>query len=212
MNSISQALMPGPFTRAFSLVELLMVMAIIALMTTLAIPAFQHIATSNSLTDVGQQVQSTLDLARQTAITQNRPVEVRLYELPPSGQTTGNPADYRAMQLFLINSTSTNAITKPTFFPAPIIISSGTTASSLMQNLTETIPAPTDIPLPGVQLNYHYRQFMYRTDGSTDLSLSSSSYISIVSKNDANRANGLPANFITLQIDPQSGGAKMYQP
>jgi hypothetical protein len=97
-------------------------------------------------------------------------------------------------------------------FPSPIILSSSASTSSIMQNLPETTPGATDVPLPGVQLNYRFRQFTYRTDGSTDLSLGTSWFMTLVSKNAPTRSTGLPANFIIVQIDPQSGEAKIYQP
>lgn len=199
----------------FTLLELLVVMTVIVLMVTLMVPAFQSFGRANTLSAAGQSVVDTLNFARQTALTKSRPVEVRFYELPDELTGSGNPTDYRGMQLFVIESTNTNVLSKPIYFPAPVVMSQNLTTTSLMNgtNCPELTAGPSDLSLPGIGRNYRYRKFTFKTDGSTDLTLSDSWFLSLYGKTDpATRPSGLPPNFITVQIDPQNGKTRAFQP
>jgi uncharacterized protein (TIGR02596 family) len=200
---------------AFSLIELLVVIAIIGILAGLAIPAFHNITAGNSLSATAESVQAALAFARQTALTRNRAVEVRFYKLPETASPSGAPADYRGLQLFSIDTTSTNALGRPVYFSGPVIVSSNAATASLMNDtlLPETAPAATDPSLGALGKNYRYRKFRFRPDGSTDLSATGSWFLSLVPKNaPASRPQDLPANFITLQIDPLNGRTMTFQP
>jgi uncharacterized protein (TIGR02596 family) len=199
--------------RAFSLPELLVVIGIIVVLAALTIPAMNSMGKSSSLNSVVQAVTGTLDLARQTAMTQNRPVEVRFYKLPEDGQPSGTPTDYRAMQIFLVDYETTNAISKPVKFSTPVIISTDETVSTLMNETAfPEQAAPADAPVPPAGPNYRYRSFRYRPDGSAEVPSNPAFTLTLVNKTDPIKANNLPANFATIQIEPMTGRPKVHRP
>ncbi len=201
--------------RGFTLLELLVVIAIIIILAALSIPAFNSIGKASSLSGSGQAFAGALELARQTAVSQNRPVEVRLYKLPDyKDAATATPAVYRAMQAFLVDDASTNAVGRMVKLTAPVIISDTVATSSLMNdtNLPEQSGAAAGFPLPDVGANYKYRAFHFKPDGGTDLPMDAQWFLTIVSQNDPKVSNGLPKNYLTLQIDPMMGRTKTFQP
>lgn len=199
--------------RAFSLLELLVVVAIIIVLAALTIPAMNSMGRSNALNGGSQAVSGMLELARQTAVTQNRPVEVRFYKLPDEDTPNATPSNYRGLQIFLVDYESTNAVAKPVKLSTPVIITEDATTSSLMDNATfpEQAAAP-GMNVPPAGSNYKYRSFRYKPDGSTDLPLNGRWFFTLVAKNDPIKANGLPANFATIQIEPMTGRAKVLRP
>lgn len=199
--------------RGFSLIELLVVIALIAILAAVAIPAINSLGRASSLSGAVQAVTGTLELARQTAMAQNRPVEVRLYRLPEDAQPSGAPTDYRGMQIFLVETDTTNAIAKPVKFSSPLIITSDPATSSLM-NDTEF---PEQAAASGAAVapfgsNYRYRSFRFRPDGGTDFPSGGPWFFTLVAKTDPIKANGLPANFATFQIEPLTGRVRVTKP
>lgn len=199
--------------RAFSLVELLIVVAIMLVLAVLAIPAISSIGRASSLSTAAQSVAGTLDLARQTAISQNRTIEVRLYKMPEDGQPTATPSGYRSLQLFLVDYDTTNAFSKPLTFTGPTIFSDNVAASSLMNdtNLPEK-PAPSGVTVSPVGANYRYRSFYFKPDGTANLSFSTNWSLAVVNKNDPIKSNSLPANYAKVTIEPMTGKIKIERP
>ena len=204
--------------RAFSLVELLVVLAITAIIAALAIPQISGTMQAYQLTSTGQTAINYVVLARQSALSGSHAVQVRFYYLPEidaSSPSSAPLAVYRGMQCFTENNPSTSggtvtALTKPFFFAPPVIISNSATVSPLTTTTLQT-PLATDPLLPGYQLNYKYLVFRFRPDGSTDLQPGSNS-ITLVLENQPVAANGLPKNFQTLQIDPTMGSVRGFRP
>lgn len=203
----------------FTLIEMLVVMAIIAIVFSLVLPALNAVFRSYQLDSTGQLMVNQLNLARQTALSQGRAVEVRFYYLPDyNASVSGAPSVYRGMQSFLdsdgtasvpVNAT---AIVKPVFFPAPVVISTSTMPSPVSP-LLPTTPSPSDTthPLPNYQENYKYAVFHFGPNGSTDLSSGANS-LTLILESDKAATNGLPANFQTITIDPLSGTVRTFRP
>jgi len=61
----------------FTLVELMVAIAVLAILATIAIPGFQGIVAENRATSAANELQATLQFARSAALAQSRPVTVR---------------------------------------------------------------------------------------------------------------------------------------
>jgi len=72
---------------AFTLVELLAVVAIVAILAALVIPAVGTLSDANHISNSALLVAGQFDLARQTALAENRLVEVRVYAIPTDNNT-----------------------------------------------------------------------------------------------------------------------------
>jgi len=201
-------------SRALSLVEILVVLVIVVILAALTLPAINSMGRSSALNGTVQSVTGVLDLARQTAMSQNRPVEVRFYKLPDAAQSpSAPPSVYRAMQTFLVDFESTNVASKMTRFSTPVIMSDTLDASSLLDdtNLPEQA-APAGFDLPEYGSNYRYRSFRFKPDGGMDLPLDGKWFFTLYAQNDTIVSNGLPANFATVEIQPLTGRTKVMRP
>ena len=147
--------------QAFTLIEMIAVMAIAVILITLLVPATTQILGGSDLTQTNQLLTNQLALARQQALTQNHPVEVRFYQFADTGAgesvTSPSTWKYRAVQSFVISEAGTaTPLGKLSRFPNTIIIDKGATLSTLLGNAQAsasssgaiTAPARTSSP-PG---------------------------------------------------------------
>lgn len=213
---------PLPFAspagrRGFTLVETLVVLAIVGVLAAISIPAVNSVMNSYNLNSAGQSVLSQLTLARQEALANNCQVEVRFYQMP----NAKGAMVYRAIQTFRENSDSVNGIkiipiSKPYFLPNGtwmVYDPSVTTVSTLFNTTVSgarTSEGDSAHPLPSPYGVSPFVCFRFRPNGRTDLA--SSSLITIAVESAPIVANNLPSNFITLQIDPVNGSVRSYQP
>lgn len=76
----------------FSLIELIVVVAIMAMLSLIAIPWFLKISQRNALKSAAREVQSTLLAARMKAVKRNQPVSVLITSIgPPIELSTVEP-------------------------------------------------------------------------------------------------------------------------
>ena len=214
-------LLPAPRS-AFSLIELVVVIAIIAIIATFTVPAATTILRGSAITQASQTLTDQISLARQMALSRNRAVEVRFYKYADpeaAGETTGQ---WRAIQLFeVLESGVAVPLGKVQTLPISVVIEPSTTFSTLIPAQGKEI-APIknkDPDLPrGVGIGYVYGAFRFLQDGSTNLAPTSTWFVSIHNLTDTpsgttmKKVNGDPINFFTLQIDPVSGAIKGFRP
>jgi uncharacterized protein (TIGR02596 family) len=219
-----------PRRSAFSLVELVIVIAVIVIIAAFTMPAMNTILRGSHLTQASGILVGQLNIARQQALSRNRPVEVRFYryadpEVP--GETVNDPktGHFRAMQLFEIQPGSGTAlpIDKIQVLPGGVIFAYSTAKgiSSLLDDGTAGSdtgkkPLIDDKNAPrlprGVDFHYEYASLRFNQDGSTNKSPTGNWYVTVVNMNDKVSGTAPPPNFFTVQVDPVSGATRTYRP
>jgi uncharacterized protein (TIGR02596 family) len=185
----------------FTLLEILLTVAILLLLLFLAILGFSREIDAAAIDSGTQMVDDCLAEARQDAVAQNTPVEVRLYAAP-----AGN--GYSLLQLHWKNSDGTTPpISPPVILPGGAVIDATAAHSSLVT--TNTATPPTD---PGdSRLNATTRCFHFLPDGSTDLATTGEWTLTVRALSQSDPAH-FPANWGCVKLDPVSGRAQIYRP
>lgn len=191
---------------AFSLLELLVVMAFMVLLLALAVPAVNTTLDGSQLQRSGFTIADILHQARQAAVARNAPVEVRIYAVPVDGETRWSGFQIWAVDaaggssevpLSRMTRLGDSVALHPVF--SPILEAGGLSGTQ---------------PLPGYQGGIDYRGVRFRPDGSLDALVGAdANYLTIINARyfDA-EAEAPPANFLTVQINPYTGTPVIYQP
>lgn len=182
---------------AFSLVEMLVVIAIIGIIGAFAVPAVKSMLKGSGLNAGANMLSDEVALARQHALTKSRIVEFRFYrfadpEVPGETVASTTSWQFRAFQFFEIADTG-DILPAGKFkrLPDGIVMNKGYAGSntanykdvSLSSLLAEAIkwtaskdyvPSASltakDPELPrGVKKNYDYVSFRFMPDGTTSL-------------------------------------------
>lgn len=206
-------------TRAFSLLELAIVISIIAVIAAFAVPAVATMLNGTLLTQASQMLTSEITLARQYATSRNRSVEVRLLRFQDP-EIPADPGSFHGIQLMEVQSTGASIpLGKVEFFPNAVALCADSRSSLLDPAGTPAqIPrspiSSTDPSLPrGIQQNYQIVSFRFLPDGSTTLAANQNWFVSVISSKDQNKGGAqLPANFFILQIDPVNGSTRGFRP
>lgn len=188
------------YRKGFTLLELLLVMAVMMILMSLVVVAFPSVGRAGNLTNGAGSFVDQMNAARQAALAQNRVVEVRFYYLP--GPTDGSTATaYRAMRTIICNSNggSGNYGGASTAFytdakpgniqrlPSGVIIYSDTTGKfttvlpSMTNSSTPTASWPTAITTGSTSVStgtetfpgntqVTYASFQFKPSGGTSLS------------------------------------------
>ena len=180
---------------AFSLVELIVVAAVIAVIIGFAVPAANNLIKGSQLTQGSQTFADVFSFARQSAMSRGRPVEIRFYrygDLDTPGEEV-NKQDtwrYHGYQLFeILENGAALPINKMQRLPRMVTFS--TAPDNLYKYSTLICPlfrgksklALTDKTAPEIPVTfattkgtpvtvgrkYDYQSFRYLQDGSTDL-------------------------------------------
>jgi uncharacterized protein (TIGR02596 family) len=189
--------------RGFSLIELLVVLAVVSILAVIAIPAMNSSMTSTKLTAAGQMISDTIGLARQEAVTKDRDVQVRFYNI---GANTW--PGWRAIQVLRVEPTSSGsslvAVTKLRLLPDAIILSS---TLSPMVSADPAVTGTTTLPIYGTAT---YGGFCFLPSGEVESALTTANnYVTVQS---ATAQGSPPANYSTLQVNLTTGKVTTYRP
>jgi len=180
--------------RAFSLLELLIVIAIIAILTSLAIPAFNSIGKSQSLGAAIRNLEEAMQNARKKAVTSNRIVEFRI-------RKTVDGTSYNAYDTVAFNEfgTQPKPVSRVSTLPTGFVF--GKNKSSILQELPER--TSTDVPVV-------YHSFRFMPDGSTDLSETKKWNLTILHESALTKPDS--PNVASASISPTTGDVTTYRP
>ena len=187
---------------AFSLVELLVVVAIIGIMASIAVPAFSSIAAASGITRGGQLLGDQIILARQEATTRNRDIEVRLIDM-----TNGAWSGYTAMQLWLKDESGVlSPLGKIQKLPEGTIISLNNSLSPLLTADT-SISGSTNFGATTCS----YKGFRIRASGSPSSTINTNNnFLTVVLARDASKTP--PDNYYSVSVNPVTSKVKIYRP
>lgn len=205
--------------RAFTLMELIVVMTIIAILAVFIVPAFNQITRASNLTNSAALIVDQLTRARQEALSHNRVVEVRFYKLPAEANPT---VAYRAFRIFMYDEKVQfpSPITKVLpLLPGTIIVDDKTFSTIISSDTNTRILTPPTDTLPGITNPVAYQAFRFRATGGTDLDPNGTGpptadkwFLTVKPETDPT-AGSLPAhNYITMTIDPVSGRMRIFRP
>lgn len=200
---------------AFSLLELLVVVAILSILMVLTMPSLNSTLRGLQLTQGTQTILDQISLARQSAISKNRVVEIRFYRFAdPSGPASQQ--GYRAVQSFELQDDGTaKPLDRMRRLPEGIILDSSAALSPLLgaTRAKQWTTNDTRIPLPQIGVNYETRAVRLRPDGSTDLPVAGQPwFVTLHYENKGDNLGSLPDNFAMIQIDPWSGQTLLFRP
>ena len=206
--------------QAFSLLELLAVISVIILISAIAVPAFNGMSEGVHLDSGAQLIRTQLNLARQTAMLRNYPVEVRFYLL--GTESRPNQLEFRAIQLWKVLSEEATVsnnqgsatekhlpIDRKHYLPGQAVIGGNQNGAEFSPSLTgASIHSGTESD-SGQSIPYH--SFRFRSNGSTDLDAGSDQFLTLWLERDA-VASVPPANFASVVIDPINGRTRILRP
>jgi uncharacterized protein (TIGR02596 family) len=221
---------PSRSLRAFTLVELIVVVGIMALIIAAVAPGLTEVIRAARLTSAGDQVLGRISLAQQQALSLNSPVELRFYSYEEALSGTGTPA-IRGMQLIeLLNDAATANIGEETAeevltqrrLNEPVFLETG------MTNLVED-SADQAVQFP--RENARYSALIFYPDGGFRLRGTAGansgtaaetnatvpnlaqSFFTIAESRDLQSSPGeAPPNYYCIQLDPYTGKARTYRP
>lgn len=200
---------PGHSATAFSLIEMLGVIAIVALLAALIVPAVKGISGGNALTQSAGIVVGELDLARRLALTESQQTEIRLFKIPQDSEPR---SEYRALQIFRVRDGFPVDTLKR--LPQGVILSEDPRFSTL---LSSSNPNGGTANLPGFG-EVPYKAVCFGSSGGTTLDPRGSEqgadrwFVTLKAANAPSTADRPATNFITVEIDPVTGRTKYYQP
>jgi len=181
----------------FSIVELLMVVAIIVLVMSLMVPAASSFHSSLTLSAAGQAVFDSLALARQSALTRNQIVAMRFYH-PVNGGA------FEAFQLVAFDADgSERPLDRVSRLSGGMVLSRNARHSSLLQD------APGRTVLPGLG-EMAYAELRFRRDGSVDLDSTQLWYFTVTDGREENTE--VPKNYMSFLVEPGNGTVRVCRP
>ena len=213
-----------PTRRAFTLIELMVVIAVVALIVAAMAPMVFSTLAASKLTAAGETMAAQISYARQRAVSANEEIEVRFYSYDDP-EVSGSELNYVAMAVVKVSL-------------PPTAIAANAASSEVAQLIGDVYYLPTGIALgrstalsPSIlssgaansekpdrngvirKASASFRGFRFFPDGSSNLPPTPAKcYVTLVEDRFAGPQSAIPKNFFAIQIDPANGRTTTYRP
>ncbi|RBP39136.1 uncharacterized protein (TIGR02596 family) [Roseimicrobium gellanilyticum] len=198
-----------PAAGAFTLVEMLLVITIVALLLGLAGSSLSGTLQSQTLAATARQLGGDLEFAALLARKENRPVDILFYKFKP-GDDLGEHA-YRGYQFGVLEGFNDKGVPEYRFLTEPKRFSRGVILSPRPEHSTLlALPEkPVSMPGAGVPETSSYISYQIRPDGTTTLDPKQKHAVTLVMETDLEKGD-LPPDFRTILINPVTARARVY--
>lgn len=189
-------------------------MAVFSILTAATLPALRGTLDGYNISGAADLVGAELALARQTAISRNLPVEVRIYR-----HNDGTEEAWRVLGL-VIPAAASGAEEDEWIAPGKVLpgnilfddngdfstIVSEADASLVPRRGTEAATAP------GILKNKEYVAFRFQPDGSTNLPTNQAWCMTLRSPRSSPEGGMPAANYVSIVLDSLTGRSMTFQP
>lgn len=192
--------------RAFSLVELLSVIAVMAIVGSMLVPAVSNVLSGMKVTLATQGVMDEIEFARSTAVARNCPAEVWFL--------SEGSNNFSAMRTALLEGPQTSTwVSRIRRLPEGVGIATSAQFSNIIGNQQASSPAAGGAGLKGVALRvYPSGRTELVDEAASGVAPSDPLFLTLGLKRELEAGGqALPLNFATLQVNPANGRIITYR-
>ena len=202
---------------AFSLVEMLVVLGVIALVTAATAPTLFNMMKANRLSAAGEDIVNRISLAQQLAVSRNQEVDLRFYAFEDP-EMPGSAAGYRSTLIVAPSAdpsveragTPAKILSEMSLIKSGIVIGDSTTLSPILSEPTRVAKSDDEKYIKTDAATYKVIKFF--PDGTCDLgNVQNKSYFTLVEERDV-RGGDVPKNFFAIQIDRYTSRVVTHRP
>ncbi len=210
-------------SQGFTLIEMMVVVAMIALIVAATAPMVFSTLISTRLTSAGETLAGQISLAHQMAVSRNQTVEVRFYQYEDPESPGSKPA-YRAVAIMKASGLGAASnkeqvqLTDTFYLPSGIVIGDSSQMSPLLSGGYSPLQ-PDSERIVKRSKTARYKAVEIRPDGTTNIELMmgntykpNRSYFTLGEEHVLEGSESIPKNFFAVQIDPTTCRTTTFRP
>jgi uncharacterized protein (TIGR02596 family) len=212
-------------SRGFSMIEILVVVAIMAILMVMSAPTMSAAFKGSKLSQATSDVSNFLHLAHQTAIKENKPVEVRFYKFTNPEAPIKNEALFQGYRMFIMKqkyeTTGGDEDVIEAVAEGPVkrmpngtyMTDAGEMSTLLGNVVTSESEEGVRGLIAGQRIKAEYRSFVFRPDGTANLPVDSKWFVTVISMEEKQKnREQKPDNYSCLMINPANGEIRPFSP
>lgn len=192
---------------------MLVVITIVTVLLSMAANTAQEVVEANQLTTAGEMVTDELRLARQTARSRDRVVEVRFFKRSGASSFGGEPiVDSFQVYMFDQDNATATPLGEIRNLPGSVKVSENADLSTLMTEnriKNDWKTGDEQVPLSDGNTEYTAYRVRFLPDGRTDLDTQKIWFLTLHGRN---ARESPPSNYVTVQIKPARGNVRSFWP